>query len=137
MKRSGMLRDEKGQGYVEFLVVLPALILLAVFVAVSFWAWWNQGIAALAVDRGTAWAARRDGSLERGYQETREMLEIGLGRSAAEYEGYYTIVYMPPMRATAGYLSRPLDTLLGLFQIKATAFHRRELFYGGPPGYFE
>ncbi len=129
--------DERGQAYLEFLAIFPILLLLALFVAVTFWAWWNEGVASVAVHRGTAWAARADGSLERGYQAVREMLEAGLGRSAVAYDGTYTIVNLPPMRITAGYLSRSMNTPLGaVFSIRARAFHRKEQFYGGPPGYF-
>ena len=133
---------ERGQAFVEFVVVFPLLVLLFLFIAVQAWWYWNQTSAAVAIHDGTAAAAHHTGSLAEGYQETFRALAAPLGGTAQEYGGTYFIVELPAMRATAGTIrnSRVIDLpYVGaeLFTVEASSFQRKEQFYGGPPGYFE
>jgi len=136
------LRQQRGQAYIEFIVVFPLLVILFLFIAAQAWYWWNQTSAAVAIHDGTAAAAHHNGSLTEGYQETFRALAAPLGGTAQEYAGTYHIVELPPMRATAGYIhnSRVIDLpYIGaeLFTVEASSFQRKEQFYGGPPAYFE
>jgi hypothetical protein len=141
-KRRSVLGGEQGQAYVEFLVVLPLMAILFLFVAVQAWYWWNQTSAAIAIHDGTAAAAHHNGSVEAGYHETLRALAAPLGGTALDYAGTYTIVDLPSMRATAGTIrnARVIDLpYIGpeLFTVEASSFQRKEQFYGGPPDYFE
>lgn len=133
---------QRGQAFVEFVVVFPLLVLLFLFVGVQAWYWWNQSSAAIAIHDGTTAAAHHTGSLTEGYAETLRALAAPLGGTAQEYEGTYSIVELPQMRATMGAIrnSRVIELpYVGaeLFTVEARSFQRKEQFYGGPPGYFE
>jgi hypothetical protein len=127
---------------VEFIVVFPLMVVLFLFLAAQAWYWWNQAAAAVAIYAGTAAAGHHDGSIEAGYRETFRALAAPLGGAAQDYAGTYTIVDLPPMRATAGAIrnTRVIDLPYNgaeLFSVEASSFQRKEQFYGGPPEYFE
>jgi hypothetical protein len=141
-KPDAKIERQRGQAYVEFIVVFPLMVLLFLFIAVQAWYWWNQTSAAVAIYDGTAAASHHGGSIEAGYQETLRALAAPLGGTAQDYAGTYAIVDLPPLRATAGYLrnERVIDLPyigLELFTVEASSFQRREQFYGGPPDTFE
>ena len=133
---------QRGQAFVEFILVFPLLVLLLLFIGAQAWWWWNQAAAAVAIHDGTAAAAHHGGSLTQGYGETFRALAAPLGGTAAEYEGRYSIVEFPAMRAVEGSIrnSRVIDLpYIGAaaFTVEASSFQRKEQFYGGPPGYSE
>jgi len=137
-----LVNRQRGQAYIEFLVVFPLMVILFLFIATQAWWWWNQTSAAIAIHDGTAAAAHHSGSLAEGYQETLRALAAPLGGTAQEYVGKYHIVEMQPMRATAGYIANSQVINLPyigeeLFTVEACSFQREEEFYGGPPSYFE
>ena len=135
-------KGERGQAFLEFIIVFPLLVILFLFIAVQAWWWWNQTSAAVAIHDGTAAAAHHSGSLAEGYQETFRALVAPLGGTAQEYAGTYQIVDLGAMRATAGYIHNSRVIALPyigakLFTVEASSFQRKEEFYGGPPSYFE
>ena len=139
---SGSRKGQRGQAYVEFVVVFPLLVILFLFIGAQAWWWWNMASAAVAIHDGTAAAAHHGGSLAEGRQETLRALMAPLGSTAQEYTGSFTIVAAPARRATLGTirLSKVIDLgYLGekLFTVEARSFQRKEQFYGGPPSYFE
>jgi hypothetical protein len=142
-KRSGEEHaGERGQAYVEFIVVFPLLVILFLFIAAQAWWWWNQTSAAIAIHDGTAAAAHHGGSLTAGYEEVRRALTAPLGGTAQDYAGTYHIQDLEGMRATEGYIQNSRVIALPyigaeLFAVEASSFQRKEQFYGGPPGYFE
>ena len=153
--------DERGQSYLEFIMVFPALVVLFLFIAVYGWYWWNQTTAATAIHDGTYYAAIRYGNRGLGYAETRRALRAALGQSALDYEGKFAIVHYPGMRSTWGVIANESAIRLPyvggeqyvcewtpdgqvrwctrdtIFSIKAMSFQRRERFYGGPPDGWE
>jgi hypothetical protein len=136
------IRRERGQAYIEFILTFPLMVILFLFIAVQAWWWWNQASAAVAIHDGTAAAAYHGGSWAEGHQETFRALAAPLGRSALEYGAAYFIVYMEPMRSTAGYIHNERVIALPyigaqLFTVEASSFQRTEQFYPGPPDYFE
>lgn len=135
-------QGEQGQAYIEFIIVLPLMIILFYFVGVQAWWWWNQTTAAVAIHDGTAAMGHHGGSLAEGHAEVREALTAALGGVASEYAGTYRLVDLPAMRATTGYIRN--ETVVDipyvgsrLFTVEARSFQRREQFYGGPPSFFE
>jgi len=149
--------DERGQSYLEFILVFPLLVVLFLFIGIYGWYWWNQTTAATAIHDGTYFAAIRHGSRGLGYRETRRALRAALGRSALAYEDEFAITNYPDMRSTWGVIAYDTAVRLPfvggkryvcawtpdgatqwctrdtLFSVKAASFQRYERFYGGPP----
>ncbi len=130
--------DERGQSYLEFILIFPALVALLLFIGAFGWYWWNQTTAATAIHDGTYWAAIRGSSMGRGYAETRRALQAALGGVAQEYEGRFILRRYPQYRSTWGVIRNDRVIALPflgdtLFQVRAMSFQRTERFYGGPP----
>jgi hypothetical protein len=138
----GRRNRQRGQAYIEFIVIFPLVVLLLLFVAAQGWYWWNQTSAAVAIRDGTAMAGHHGGSIEAGYQETYRALAAALGGTATDYAGKVHIQELGGMRATVGWIRNEQVVnvpFLGpqVFSVEAFSFQRHEAFYGGPPDYWE
>ena len=131
-------RREAGQAYLEFVVVLGAMVALALFVAVFGWHWWTQVTAATAIHDAVYAAAIQGGSRAEGHQVMRGLLNAALGGTAHQFDGKVVIRYLPDWRATVGWVNdvRPVALPFlgdGMLTVRAASLQRTERFYGGPP----
>ncbi len=144
--RRAARRAQSGQGYVEFVVVLPSMMLLLLLLWEFSLFWWSR----MTVSTATFEAARRVAagqSTAVGYAVYNEVMDAGMGRMAGEHRGDFTLVIQPGMRSVRAVADVPYHWPEGLaalmggadidLHLKASAFFRLEKFYGGPPGVFE
>jgi len=134
-----VVRDDRGQDYIEFVLVFGLALFLAGTFGTLAWYWWNQTIAATAIHAGTQSSAVWDGgSLSRGYAATQQVLNAGLGGLAPGAESY-SIGYAGALRSVIGNIDYQYSAPFGLGQVRvrARSFLRRERFYPGPPGRWE
>ena len=144
--RAGAKRKQSGQGYVEFVVVLPSMLLLLFLLWEFSLFWWSR----MVVSTATFEAARRVAAgqpASTGYAVYNEVLDAGMGRMAEEHRGDFSIVVQPGMRSVRATANVPYHWPAGLeammgggdvnLHLKASAFFRLEQFFGGPPGVFE
>ena len=139
MKRRRLrVRREAGQAYLEFVVVLSALVALALFLAVFGWHWWTQVTAATAIHDAVYAAAIEGGSRAEGYRTMRGLLNAALGGTAGQFDGKVSILYLPDWRSTVGWVSDVRTVALpflgeGVLTVRAASVQRTERFYAGPP----
>jgi hypothetical protein len=139
-QRSG--RDA-GQAYLEFVVVLSALVALALFLAVFGWHWWTQVTVATAIHDAVYAAAVEGGSRAEGFHIMQRRLNAALGGIPAyagtkQFDGKVSILYLPDWRSTVGWVSdvRPVALPFlgsGVLTVRAASLQRTERFYAGPP----
>jgi hypothetical protein len=139
-----MLRHCKAQAYLEFLIVLPGLLLL-LFLGWEFAYFWY---GRLVVSTGTFEAARTLAVGQppaRGYDVYGDLLG-SLGRMGDDYRDGLNLTVRPDQRSVQAQANLPwqwpsgLGALLGgdlALHLKASAFFRLEEFYPGPPGGIE
>src|SRR3972149_1213254 len=87
----------RGQAYLEFLIVLPGLLLLLFLAWELAYFWWGR----MVVSTGTFEAARQVAVGEpvaKGYGLYGEVLSTGLGRMSTTYRGGFTIAVQPAQR---------------------------------------
>jgi len=138
-------RAQSGQGYVEFVIVLPVMMLLLLLLWEFSLFWWSR----MVVSTATFESARRVAagqSMAVGYAVYNEVLDAGIGRMADQHRGDFSLVIQPGMRSVRAAANVPyhwptgLEALMGNevdLHLKASAFFRLERFFGGPPGVFE
>ena len=129
---------EAGQAYLEFVVVLSALVALALFLAVFGWHWWTQVTAATAIHDAVHAAAVEGGSRAEGFHTMQRRLNAALGGTAGQFDGKVSILYLPDWRSTVGWVSdvRPVALPFlgsGVLTVRAASLQRTERFYAGPP----
>lgn len=129
-------RDARGQVLIEWVVALPAFLVLCAGIAFYAWTWWNQTTAATAIHDGTYVAAVRGGNTGAGYGRAQEMLNAAVGGFADRYT--VRLTRAGGQRSMSGAISNPSTVRLPflgtmLFGIRASSFQRAEQFYGGPP----
>jgi Flp pilus assembly protein TadG len=138
-------KQERGQAYVEFVVVLPGLLLLTLLIWEFAYFWWAREVTATATFEGARQVAVGQ-SAARGYQVYDEVMRTGLGRLSQEHEGYYSIAMRPAYRTVQAQANVPYQWPTGLgalmggglkLDLKSSAFFRLEAFYPGPPDTFE
>jgi hypothetical protein len=133
---------ERGEGYLEFLIVFPLVMLLILAAFVQAWWQWNQSAAVVSLHQGVAEAAESGGSVEAGYDETMHNLRVALGRTARTYEDTIEIRYLPQVRITEGRIENEYVVTVPIIgrlvlPIRASSVQRTERFYAGPPEYYE
>ncbi|MEA3339634.1 MAG: TadE/TadG family type IV pilus assembly protein [Chloroflexota bacterium] len=139
-------RGQSGQGYVEFVIVLPSMMLLLLLLWEFSLFWWSR----MVVSTATFEAARRVAAgqpASTGYAVYNEILDAGIGRMADQHRGDFTLIVQPGMRSVRATANVPyhwpegLEALMGGddvdLHLKASAFFRLEQFFAGPPGVFE
>lgn len=137
-------RRESGQGYVEFLVVLPGILLLLLLAWELAYFWWGRMI----VSSGTFEAARTVAAgqpPQAGYRVYDQILGTGLG-GLSSGPANFSLAVQPAFRSVRARAAVPwvwptgLGGLLGgplNLSLQSSAFFRLEEFYPGPPGKFE
>ncbi len=142
LRRSRVLRDETGAVAVEFVLVLPLmLVLIALAIEFSLF-WWERMTVSTATFDATRVVASGHTPAE-GYA-LYDQLAGGLG--AAGSEGGFSLAVQPGLRSVRSRTNVTwnwpfgLPALLGAHpevQLKASGFFRLEEFWPGPPGTFE
>lgn len=141
--RSRPLRKRKrGQAYVEFLIVLPGVMLLTLLAWEFAYFWWGR----MVVATGTFEAARQVASGEPvavGYAVYDQVLTGGLGNLSAEHQGHFSLYRLPGSRSVRAQADVPWHWPSGLarlmggdvdFRLRSSAFFRQEEFWPGPSG---
>ena len=138
-------RNRRGQAYLEFVIVLP-LILLLIFLAWEFaYFWWSRAVASSATFEATRVVAS-GGTPAEGYALYNDLLSTGLGQMANQYRGGFSLTVQPASRSVRARASVPWQWPTGLgglmggglnLTLKSSTFFRLEEFYPGPPGTFE
>ena len=135
---------ERGQGYLEFSLVLPGVLLLLLLAWELSYFWWGRMIVA----SGTFEAARAVATgqpASTGYQIYDQILGTGLGQMSSGLANF-SLAVQPALRSVRARADVPwvwpsgLGGLMGgglNLSLKASAFFRLEEFYPGPPGKFE
>ena len=146
LKRHGEWRRtrERGQGYLEFVLVLPGVLLVLLLAWELAYFWWGRMI----VSSGTFEATRAVASgqpASTGYQIYDQILGTGLGQMSSG-PANFSLAVQPALRSVRSRADVPwvwpsgLGGLLGgglNLTLKSSAFFRLEEFYPGPPGKFE
>lgn len=143
-------RARRGQAYVEFLIVLPGVLLLTLLaweLAIFMWSRMVVATATFEAARAVAGGA----GIEEGYILYDQVLDLGMGRLAEEHRGHFHITTSPDgdlvgLRSVRTEADVPYRWPTGLgalmgggldLHLKSSAFFRLELFYPGPPAEFE
>jgi hypothetical protein len=143
-----MFKKRRGQGYLEFVIVLPGMLLLTLLIWEFAYFWWAREVTATA----TFEAARQVAvgrTAEQGYRAYYEIMSTGLGNLFApnsDEDGSFVLVIHPERRSVSASSLVPyrwptgLGALMGgrmKLDLRASAFFRLEEFYPGPPAQFE
>jgi hypothetical protein len=135
----------RGQAYVEFVVVLPGLLLLTLLIWEFAYFWWAREVTATATFEGARQVAVGR-SVASGYQVYDAIMRSGLGRMSQEHAGHFSIAVRPAYRTVQARANVPYQWPTGLggllggglrLDLKSAAFFRLEQFYPGPPDRFE
>ena len=139
-----MLKDRKAQGYLEFIIDLPGvlLLLLLAFEFAMFW-YSRMAVSTATFEAARAVAVRRP--MATGYA-TYSTLVGNLGQLTGDPRKHFTLKDQPSLRSVSARADVPwrwptgLGALMGgglQLDLKSSAFFRLEEFYPGPPGTFE
>jgi hypothetical protein len=137
-----MLKHRKAQGYLEFIIVLPGvlLLLLLAFEFAMFW-YSRMAVSTATFEAARTVAVRRP--VAAGYA-TYSTLVGNLGQLAGDPRQNFTLKEQPAQRSVSARADVPWPTGLGALMggglqldLKSSAFFRLEEFYPGPPGTFE
>ncbi len=143
-----MLKRRRGQGYLEFVLILPGLLLLTFLIWEFAYFWWARQVTATATFEGARQVAVGRAP-EVGYATYREVLRTGLGRLADETAAgaHFRLVVQPAYRAVWAQANVPYHWPTGLgalmgggmqqLSLPSSAFFRLEQFNPGPPDRFE
>ena len=138
-------RKRRGQAYVEFLVVLPGLLLLTLLIWEFAYFWWARNVTATATFEGARQVAVGRPAAD-GYRVYDDVMFTGLGRMSQEHSGGFSLVVRPAYRSVQARADVPYRWPTGLgalmgggleLELKSAAFFRLEEFYPGPPNHFE
>jgi len=138
-------RKQSGQGYIEFIVVLPLLLLLILLAWEMGYLWWSRMVVSTATFEAARYVAAGEPPAA-GYAVYDQVLDLGLGKMAEEHRGHFSLAVQPSLRSVRARARVPYQWPAGLsalmgggvdLHLKASAFFRLEQFYGGPPGTFE
>ncbi len=140
-----MLKRRRGQGYTEFVIVLPGLLLLLMLIWEFAYFWWAREVTATATFEGARQVAVGRPAAD-GYAVYHQMLGTGLGRMSQEHSGGFTLSVRPAYRSVQARADVPYQWPTGLgalmggglnLSLKSSAFFRLEDFFPGPPERFE
>ena len=138
-------RKRRGQAYVEFVVVLPGLLILTLLIWEFAYFWWAREVTATATFEGARQVAVGHPAA-RGYQVYHQIMRTGLGQMAGSHQGHYSLAIRPAYRTVQARANVPYQWPTGLgalmgggldLELKSSAFFRLEQFYPGPPDTFE
>jgi Flp pilus assembly protein TadG len=141
-RRSRIALDETGAVAVEFVLVLPMMLVLIVLAIEFSMFWWERMTVSTATFDATRAVASGHTPAE-GYALYNQ-LAGGLGGSRAD--GGFSLAVQPGLRSVRSRTNVTWHWPFGLpallsanpeVQLKASAFFRLEEFWPGPPGKFE
>ena len=135
---------ERGQGYLEFSLILPGVLLLLLLAWELAYFWWQRMIVSSGAFEATrAVAAGQPAST--GYRIYGEVVGTGLGKLSPG-NAKFSLTVQPALRSVRARADVPWVWPTGLGglmggglnpTLKSSAFFRLEEFYPGPPGRFE
>ncbi len=140
-----MLKRRRGQGFTEFVIVLPGMLLLILLIWEFAYFWWAREVTATATFEGARQVAVGRPVTD-GYTVYQQMLGTGLGSMAQEHNGGFTLAVRPAYRSVQARADVPYHWPTGLgalmggglnLSLKSSAFFRLEDFFPGPPERFE
>lgn len=141
-RTSRIARDETGAVAVEFVLVLPMMLVLVVLAIEFSMFWWERMTVSTATFDATRAVASGHSSAE-GYALYNQ-LAGGLGGTGAD--GGFSLAVQSGLRSVRSRTNVTWHWPFGLpallsanpeVQLKASAFFRLEEFWPGPPGTFE
>lgn len=145
MWSASVSRRERGQAYVEFVIVIPVVLLL-IFLAWEFaYFWWARMVVSTATFEAARAVAVGE-PVEDGYAIYDDLVVNGLGQMSQQHAGGFSLYAQPAFRSVRANASVPyrwpsgLAALMGFspdLTLRASAFFRLEEFYPGPPEQFE
>ena len=140
-----MLKHRKAQGYLEFIIVLPGVLLLLLLAFEFAMFWYGRMAVSTATFEGARQVAVGQ-PLARGYAVYTRLLGDSFGQLADDPRGNFALTLQPAQRSVRAEASLPwrwptgLGALMGgglQLDLKSSAFFRLEEFYPGPPGEVE
>jgi Flp pilus assembly protein TadG len=139
-------KNQRGQAYIEFIVVLPGVLLLTLIAWEFAYFWWGRMIVSTATFEAARQVAIGE-SPATGYATYNGILETGLGRMSEDYTGHsFTLTVQPSSRSVRAQANVPWHWPSGLaammggemnLHLKSSAFFRLEQLHLGPPEQFE
>ncbi len=141
-RNSPSAHDETGAVAVEFVLVLPMMLVLSVLAIEFSMFWWERMTVSTATFDATRAVASGQSSAE-GYALYNQ-LAGGLGGNGTD--GGFSLAVQPDLRSVRSRTNITWSWPFGLpallsanpeVQLKASAFFRLEEFWPGPPGQFE
>lgn len=138
-------RKKRAQAYVEFVIVLPGMLLLTLLAWEFAYFWWGRMVVSTATFEATRQVAVGE-PIATGYNVYNEMLSTGLGQMAEDHRGGFSIVNSPSTRSVFALANVPWQWPSGLgalmgggmnLELRSSAFFRLEEFHPGPPDTFE
>ncbi len=136
-------RAECGQAYVEFVIVLPGLLLLVLLAWELAYFQWGRMVVSTATFDGTRAVATGHTPAE-GYAIYNQIVGTGLGSLGSG--GHFSIVVQPTLRSVRSHTDVPWQWPAGLaglmggglnLSLKSSSLFRLEEFWPGPPSTFE
>lgn len=131
----------RGQAYIEFVVVLPGLLLTLLLAWEFAYFWWGRMIVSTATFEATRQVAAGE-PVASGHTVYNDILTTGMGQMADEHRGRFHLRYLPARHSAYGQARVPYRWPTGLgalmggglnLDLRATAFFRLEDANLGPP----
>ena len=139
----GLGRDERGQAYVEFVIVLPGLLLLVLLAWELAYFQWGRMVVSTATFEGTRAVATGRTPAE-GYAIYDQIVGTGLGKLGRA--GKFSLAVQPALRSVRSRAEMKWQWPTGLaglmggslnLSLKSSSLFRLEEFWPGPPSTFE
>jgi len=139
----GPSRDERGQAYVEFVIVLPGLLLLVLLAWELAYFQWGRMVVSTATFEGTRAVATGHTPAE-GYAIYDQIVGTGLGQLGRS--GNFSLAVQPALRSVRSRSEMKWQWPTGLaglmggglnLSLKSSSLFRLEEFWPGPPNTFE
>ncbi len=140
------LKSKRGQSYVEFIVVLPGVLLLLLLAWEFSYFWWSRMVVSTATFEAARQVAAGEPSSV-GYGIYDDILSTGMGQMADEHRGRFSLAVQPQFHSVRAVADVPYQWPTGLgalmgggmqLELKSSAFFRLEQARFGPPvGGFE
>jgi Flp pilus assembly protein TadG len=139
----GLSRDERGQAYVEFVIVLPGLLLLVLLAWELAYFQWGRMVVSTATVEGTRVVATGHTPAE-GYAIYDQIVSTGLGQLGRS--GNFSLAVQPALRSVRSRSEMKWQWPTGLaglmggglnLSLKSSSLFRLEEFWPGPPNTFE
>ena len=139
------LKSKRGQSYVEFIVVLPGVLLLLLLAWEFSYFWWSRMVVSTATFEAARQVAAGEPSSV-GYAVYDDILSTGMGQMADEHRGHFSLIVQPRFHSVRAVANVPYQWPTGLgalmgggmnLDLKSSALFRLEQARFGPPGDWE